>query len=184
MEVEDEDALLQRLFFKRFGRALPDEKEKEKDNEVDNIKFVIDLTDETDEMEVATPVVVVKTEPIETANVANVASVNKVANANSVYNESGVRVSRRLELIELAKARKAINEFGRSLRKKDVIQEKEAPLAAGNVIDTNDTDMAEDVSAVNAVNVESGNTTNADQIIAEIDAAIEASQRAIDEFDE
>ena len=71
MEVEDEDALLQRLFFKRFGRALPDEKEKEKDNEVDNIKFVIDLTDETDEMEVATPVVVVKTEPIEIVIVVN-----------------------------------------------------------------------------------------------------------------
>ncbi len=34
-------------------------------------------------------------------------------------------------MIELAKARKAVNEFGRSLRKKDVIPEKEAPLAAG-----------------------------------------------------
>jgi hypothetical protein len=58
MEVEDEDALLQRLFFKRFGRGLPEEKEKEKEkekeNDVDNIKFVIDLTDDTDEMEVAT----------------------------------------------------------------------------------------------------------------------------------
>ena len=167
MEVEDEDALLQRLFFKRFGRALPDEKEKEKDNEVDNIKFVIDLTDETDEMEVATPVVVVKTEPIETANVTNVASFNNVA--NSVYNESGVRVSRRLELIELAKARKAINEFGRSLRKKDVIPEKEAPLtASSSVIADNDTDMAEDVS-VNPV----GPVKTYEQVMAEIDAAIE-----------
>ncbi len=53
MEVEDEDSILERLFFKRYGRALP-EKEKEKDK-VDNIKFVIDLTDEKDEMEVAAP---------------------------------------------------------------------------------------------------------------------------------
>ena len=50
MEVEDEDTMLERLFFKKYGRALP---EKEKENDVDNIKFVIDLTDE-DEMEVAT----------------------------------------------------------------------------------------------------------------------------------
>ena len=106
MEVEDEDAVLQRLFFKKFGRALP-EPEKEKENEVDNIKFVIDLTDEVDEMEVAAPVVVVKTEPIEVAEVpevVNVSDVNNFANAKSVYNESGIRVSRRLELIELARA--------------------------------------------------------------------------------
>jgi hypothetical protein len=72
MEVEDEDTILERLFFKKYGRALP-EKEKEKD-EVDNIKFVIDLTDESDEMEVATseiaPVAVVKTEPVEDASKA------------------------------------------------------------------------------------------------------------------
>jgi hypothetical protein len=43
MEVEDEDTMLERLFFKRFGRALP-EKEKEKD-EVDQINMdLIDLT--------------------------------------------------------------------------------------------------------------------------------------------
>jgi hypothetical protein len=97
MEVEDEDAILERLFFKRYGRALP---EKEKD-EVDQINFVIDLTDEKDdseEMEVATPVAV-KTEPIEAAEApeieanANVAAVNNFANANSIYNESGIRVS-------------------------------------------------------------------------------------------
>jgi hypothetical protein len=179
MEVEDEDAMLQRLFFKRFGRALP-EMEREKDD-VDQINFVIDLTDEKDdsnEMEVATsdvvsPVVIVKTEPIEIANVSN---------ANSVYNESGIRVSRRLERLELAKARKAINEFGKSLRKAAVIPEKEAPLAAGteNVIADTDTNMSEDTS----VNPESGNTISDDQIIADIDAAIEASQKAIDEFDE
>jgi hypothetical protein len=185
MEVEDEDAILERLFFKKYGRGLPEkEKEKEKDNEVDQIKFVIDLTDE-DEMEVATEnvpaVAIVKTEPIEIANVinvvnvasvsnvANVASVNNFAKAKSVYNESGIRVSRRLELIKLAKARKAINEFGRSLRKKDVIPEKEAPLAASsNVIADNDTDMAEDVSA-NPV----GPVKTYEQVMAEIDAAIE-----------
>ena len=118
MEVEDEDAVLQRLFFKKYGRALP-EQEKEKESDVDNIKFVIDLTDEKDEeMEVATsnvvPVAVVKTEPIE----APVAPVVNVADATK-------RRSFRLERIELAKARKAINEFGKSLRKKDIIPEKE-----------------------------------------------------------
>jgi hypothetical protein len=137
-------------------------------------------------MEVATPVVVVKTEPIEiaNANVANVAAVNNFAEAKSVYNESGIRVSRRLELIELAKARKAINEFGKSLRKKDIIPEKEAPLAASsNVIADNDTDMAEDVSAVNVVK---SITTDeaiemAEKAIAESDAAIVANR---DEFDD
>jgi hypothetical protein len=207
MEVKDEDALLQRLFFKKYGRALPEtetEKEKEKENEVDQIKFVIDLTDESDEMEVATPVVVVKTEPIEIATNVNVTNVNNFAEAKSVYNESGIRVSRRLELIELAKARKAITEFGKSLRKSDVIQEKEAPLAAGNVIADNDTDMAEDVSSnpVGSVNpVESGNNVNAvesvtsveplttaeaiemaEAAIAESDAAIAANQKEIDKF--
>ncbi len=204
MEVEDEDALLQRLFFKRFGRALPevDEKEKEKEDEVDNIKFVIDLTDDIDEMEVATPgeVAVVKTEPIKAPEIVtnvNVANTSNVNNAYSVYNESGIRTSRRLELIELAKARKAITEFGKSLRKTNVIPEKEAPE---NVIADNDTDMAEDVS-VNAVNLVESVTINtietAEQIIAESDRRAEqiiaASQKEfadefgdtpIDEFDE
>jgi hypothetical protein len=179
MEVEDEDAILERLFFKRFGRALPEEKEKEKENDVDNINFVIDLTDEKDEdeMEVATsevPVAVVKTEPIEApeAPVVNVADVAK-------------RRSSRLERIELAKARKAITEFGKSLRKTEVIPEKEAPLAASNVITDNDTDMAEDVSAVNVVNHESITTDEAiemaEKAIAESDAAIVANR---DEFDD
>jgi hypothetical protein len=189
MEVEDEDSILERLFFKKYGRALPEkEKEKEKENEVDQIKFVIDLTDESDEMEVATPVVVVKTEPIEIAANVNVTNVNNFADAKSVYNESGIRVSRRLELIELARARKAITEFGKSLRKSDVIPEKEAPLAAGtSAIADNDTDMTEDVS-VNTVNVESLTTTEAIEMaeaaIAESDAAIAATQKVIDEFDD
>jgi hypothetical protein len=172
---EDEDSILERLFFKKFGRALP---EKEKENDVDNIKFVIDLTDDTNEMEVAAPVVVVKTEPIETpeivANNVNVANVN---NVYDVYNKSGVRVSRRLELIELAKARKAITEFGKNLRKNVVIPEKEAPLAAGteNVIADNDTDMAE-ANSVTTVNPEPVTTVKTvEQVIAEIDAVIAAN---------
>jgi hypothetical protein len=63
-----------------------------------------------------------------------------------------------------------------SLRKTDVIQEKEAPLAAENVIADNDTDMAEDVSAnpVGSVNnVESVTTSMTyEQTMAAIDAAI------------
>jgi hypothetical protein len=144
-------------------------------------------------MEVATPVVV-KTEPID-----NVTNVKK---AYDVYNESGIRVSRRLELIELAKARKAINEFGKSLRKTAVIPEKETPTfenvvadsnvsedaSASNVIINNDTDMAEDVS-VNAVNtietaeqVIARSDRRAEQILAESEAAIAARQEFTDEF--
>jgi hypothetical protein len=188
----DEDELLAKLFFKKYGRELPEvEKEKEEDA-VDQIKFVIDLTEEKDdEMEVATPVVVVKTEPIETPEIVtnvSVANISNVNNAYSVYNESGIRVSRRLELIELAKARKAINEFGKSLRKTNIIPEKEPD----NVIADTDTNMSEDVS-VNTVNT----IETAEQIIAESDRRAEqiiaASQKEfadefgdtpIDEFDE
>ncbi len=68
-----------------------------------------------------------------------------------------------------------------SLRKTDVIQEKEAPLAAENVIADTDTDMAEDtsvgsVNAVESVNsvesVTTGNTMTYEQTMAAIDAAI------------
>jgi hypothetical protein len=199
MEVEDEDSILERLFFKKYGRALPEkEKEKEKESDVDNIKFVIDLTDDTDEMEAdPTPVLIpiVKTEPIENPEiVANVNNVNNVNNKYDVYNESGIRVSRRLELIRLANARKAITEFGKTLRKKETIPEKEAPLAVGtsviaeNVIADTDSDMSEDRS----VNTESGNAVEslttaeafemAEQAIAESDAAIAANQKVIDKF--
>ncbi len=169
---EDEDSILEQLFFKKYGRALP-EKEKEKD-EVDNIKFVIDLTDDTDEMESDPTVLitVVKTEPAESVlDVANVADVPDVVKQR--------RASRRLEIIELARARKAITEFGKTLRKKEIIPEKEAPLAAGteNVIADNDSDMAEDnpvgsVNSVTTVNTESGNKMTFEQTIAAIDAAI------------
>jgi hypothetical protein len=108
MEVEDEDSILERLFFKRYGRALPEkEKEKEKDD-VDKINFVIDLTDE-DEMEVATsetaPVVaVVKTEPIEAAEAAEINTNVAVTNVTNVANVAKLRHSSRLERLELAKA--------------------------------------------------------------------------------
>jgi hypothetical protein len=189
MEVEDEDSILERLFFKKYGRALP-EKEKEKEKDEVDINFVIDLTDEKDEdeMEVATsevPVAVVKTEPIEIVNVVNVVNVAEATKQR--------RASRRLEIIELAKARKAITAFGQSLRKSEVIPEKEAPLAASsNVIADTDSDMSEDRS-VTTVNNESGNNvveslTTAEAIemaeaaIAESNAAIAANQKEIDKF--
>jgi hypothetical protein len=185
MEVEDKDALLQRLFFKRFGRALPEEKEKEKENEVDQIKFVIDLTDDTDEMEdVQTPVLIsiVKTEPIETPEiVANVANVS-VANANVA--DASKRRSFRLERLELAKARKAITEFGKSLRKDVVIPEKEAPE---NVIADTDSNMSEanSVNPVGSVNVvESLTTAEAIEMAEAAIAEIAATQKVIDEFED
>ena len=188
MEVEDEDALLRRLFFKKYGRALPDETEKEKESDVDKINFVIDLTDDTEEMEDDTtpplvPIPVVKTEAPEAPEIDDV----NVANVNNVTSESVVNVadvakrrSFRLERLELAKARKAITEFGKSLRKTDVIQEKEAPE---NVIADKDTDMA----AANSVNPESGNTVDkavktTEQVIAESDAAIKACEEFVAEF--
>jgi hypothetical protein len=169
MEVEDEDSILQRLFFKKYGRALP---EKEKENDVDNIKFVIDLTDE-DEMEVATsevvPAAVVKTEPID-----------------SDLNESAAAkvIADRKERRELVKARKALVAFGKTLRKSNVIPEKEAPNSENVIADSN---VSED-SNVNTVNVESLTTDEAIEMaeaaIAESDAAIAANQKVIDEFDD
>jgi hypothetical protein len=170
MEVEDEDAVLQRLFFKKYGRALP-EQEKEKESDVDNIKFVIDLTDEKDEdeMEVATsevvPVAVVKTEPNEVANAAKV-------------------LADRKERRELIRARKALVAFGKTLRKSEVIPEKEAPLAAGNVIADTDSNSVKPVGPVNTV--ESLTTDEAIEMaeaaIAESDAAV--NQKVMDEFDD
>jgi hypothetical protein len=178
MEVEDEDTILERLFFKKYGRALPDETEKEKESDVDNIKFVIDLTDE-DEMEVATSnnvqaVAVVKTEPIEiVANVINAAKV----------------IADRKERRELVKARKALVAFGKTLRKSEVIPEKEAPLAAGNVIADTDSNVSEanSVNPVGPVNVVESLTTDeaiemAEAAIAESDAAV--NQKVMDEFDD
>ena len=125
---------------------------------------LIDLTEE-DEMEVATSEVVqvvVKTEPIEAAPIDD------------------RRRSSRLERL------------GKSLRKTDVIPDKEAP--AENVIADADTDMAEDTSVGSVNAVESVNSVEsepltaaeafemAEQAIAESDAAIAANQMVIDNF--
>jgi hypothetical protein len=145
MEVEGENEIFKRLFLKRFGRELPEQERNEVDEIVGNMDL-IDLTNDDDEMEVATPaavVVVVKTEAPETPETPETPM-------------DGRRRSSRLERA--------------SLRKTEVIQEKEAPLAAGteNVIADTDEDMAEDVSNVNP---ESGKTY--EEIMADIDAAIE-----------
>jgi hypothetical protein len=184
MEVEDEDSILQRLFFKKYGRALP-ETEKEKDSEVDQINFVIDLTDDTEEMEDDTtpPLIpVIKTEPIETAEAPEIVNVTHESGVADVANVDidNRRRSFRLERLELAKARKAITEFGKSLRKKDIIPEKEPE----NIIADTDTDMA----AADSVNPESGNNIDkaiktTEQVIAESDAAIKACEEFVAEWD-
>jgi hypothetical protein len=161
MEVEDDNEILKRLFLQKFGRTLP---ELEKRNEVDEIvgnMDLIDLTNDDDEMEVATPaavVVVVKTEAPEAAPEA-----------------APIDDRRRSSRLE-------------RLRKTDVIPEKEAP--AENVIANNDTDMAEDVSNVNTEsgnNIVEPLTADeafemAEAAIAESDAAIKANQMVIDGF--
>ena len=160
MEVEDDNEILKRLFLQKFGRTLP---ELEKRNEVDDIvgnMDLIDLTKDEDEMEVATSEVVqvvVKTEPIEAPEAPT----------------DDRRRSSRLER--------------RGLRKSEVIQEKEAPLAAeNNVIADNDTDMAEDKSVESVNTVEPLTAAEAfemaEQAIAESDAAIAANQMVIDKF--
>jgi hypothetical protein len=144
--------------------ALP-EREKEKDD-VDKINFVIDLTDETEDMEVAAPVpveVVVKTEPIEVAETPET-----VANVAKLRQERG----------ELAKARKAITEFSKTLRKTNVIPEKEAPLAASNVVADSNVSVDASVNPIESVNP----IQTAEQTIAESDAVIEASREFVAEF--
>jgi hypothetical protein len=170
MEVDD-DEILQRLFFKKFGRALPEVSVR---NEVDEINFVIDLTEEMEDDAAAVPNVIpitVKTEPIEAAEAPKI-----------VTNVAKRRQSSRLERLELAKAREAIEAFGKSLRKSEVIPEKEAPLAAGNVIADTDSNMSEDTT----VNPESITTAEAiemaEQAIAESDAAIAANREFAAEF--
>jgi hypothetical protein len=163
MEVEDEDSILERLFFKKYGRALP---EPEKESDVDQIKFVIDLTDDTDEMESdPTPVLlpIVKTEQNEAAeNIANVARL-------------------RQERRELVKARKAVTAFGKSLRKTNVIPEKEASeVSAGSNVSVD--------ASVNPIEPVTGNTVRtAEQ--AEMDAdqkefVAEFGDIPLDEFDD
>jgi hypothetical protein len=163
MEVEDEDSILQRLFFKKYGRALPDETEKEKESDVDKIKFVIDLTDE-DEMEVATSnnvqaVAVVKTEPIE---------INSDPNASAAAKVLADRKERR----ELVKARKALIAFGKTLRKSVQIPEKEAPEVVA------DSNVSEDTS-VNIAKTAEQTEMEAD----EKEFAAEFGDVPLDEFD-
>jgi hypothetical protein len=150
MEVEGDNETLKRLFLQRFGRELP-ELERSPVDDINQAMDLIDLTKEDeDEMEVATSEVVqvvVKIEPTEAPETPETPETPM----------DGRRRSSRLERA--------------SLRKTDVIQEKEAPLAAGtaNVIADNDTDMAEDVSNVNT---ESGNNMTYEEAMAAIDAAI------------
>jgi hypothetical protein len=158
MEVEGDNETLKRLFLKRFGRELP---EREERNEVDDIVGNMDLIDLTkdedeDEMEVATSEVV------------------QVVVVKTETPEAAPIDDRRRS-----------SRLGR-LRKTDVIKEKEAPLAAENVIADNDTDMAEDKS-VESVNTVEPLTSDeafemAEQAIAESDAAIAENQKVIDGF--
>jgi len=162
MEVEDEDTILERLFFKKYGRALP-EKEKEKENDVDQINFVIDLTDDkndSEEMEVATPVVVVKTEPIET--VVNVSNTN-------VADVAKLRQERR----ELVKGRKALIAFGKTLRKSVQIPDKEAPEVSA------DSKVSEDTSVNTVKTAEQAEMEADDQ-----EFAAEFGDIPLDEFDD
>jgi hypothetical protein len=190
MEVEDEDEILQRLFFKKFGRALPEVSVR---NEVDEINFVIDLTEEEEmEASVSAPVVIplpikiVKTEPTEVATI----DVTKVANATKIAPTVTNTAEARKERRECAKARKAITTFGKNLavkktiRKNIVIPEKEAPTPE-NVIAATDSNLSEDRS-VNPIKT-------AEQITAESNAEIEADQKEfvaefgdipLDEFDD
>jgi hypothetical protein len=174
MEVDD-DEILQRLFFKKFGRALPEVSVR---NEVDEINFVIDLTkDEEEEMKsdaaaVPNAIPIIKTEPTEVINTSTV-DVAKVA-------------ADRKERREVAKARKAITAFGKTLRKTAQIKEKEAPE---NVVA--DSNLSEDRSAIHVESVNPIKT--AEQITAESNAEIEADQKEfvaefgdipLDEFDD
>ncbi len=108
--------------------------------DVDLDMNLIDLTKDEDEMEVATSEVV--------------QVVVKTEPIEAPEARDNRRRSSRLER--------------RGLRKAEAIPEKEAPLAAENVIADTDEDMAEDVSTVNP---ESGKTF--EQVMADIDAAIE-----------
>jgi hypothetical protein len=64
MEVEDEDKLLQRLFFKKFGRALPKKKSDEADLDIDP-KDLTEEQDKWDAIPTLAPVDIVKKESIE-----------------------------------------------------------------------------------------------------------------------
>ena len=78
MEVENEDEILQRLFFKKFGYALPEEKSVD----VDLDMTLIDQTNEHEEMDATpnlAPVIIVKTDDTVKTAVNQVETVDKVA---------------------------------------------------------------------------------------------------------
>jgi hypothetical protein len=82
MEVKNDDEILQRLFFKKFGRALPEKKSVDVDLDMN----LIDLTKEHDEMDATptlAPVVIVKTESIEIDDTVKTA-VNQVEAVDKV----------------------------------------------------------------------------------------------------
>jgi hypothetical protein len=82
MEVENDNEILQRLFFKKFGRALPEKKSVDVDLDMN----LIDLTKEHDEMDATptlAPVVIVKAELIEIEDTVKTA-VNQVETVNKV----------------------------------------------------------------------------------------------------
>ncbi len=82
MEVEDEDKLLQRLFFQKYGRALP----KKKSDKVDLDMDLKDLTEEQDKLDAIptlAPVDFVKKESIEIDNTVKTA-VNQVEEVEKV----------------------------------------------------------------------------------------------------
>jgi hypothetical protein len=180
MEVEEEDEILQRLFFKKFDRALPEQPKK---SDVDDIDMdLIDLTKDNEEMEADTtpvlvplPIVVVKAEPIKIAN-ANL-------NALTITNVAAARAERK-EFNRFAKAAKKfaktlpdLNPAPKMIRKtlwKSVqIPEKETPqenvIAAANA----DMDMSEDKPVDQVNSVESVEPVKSD-------AELEAEQREFD----
>jgi hypothetical protein len=72
MEVEEEDKLLQKLFFKKFGRALPKKKNDEVDLDMD-LKDLIKEQGKMDAIPILAPVDIVKKESIEIDDTAKTA---------------------------------------------------------------------------------------------------------------
>jgi hypothetical protein len=148
----DEDEILAKLFFKKYGRALP-EKEKEKEKDDVDINFVIDLTDGPDEMEVVTseaaPVVVVKKEPIEAAEAAeidinpnaptaaNLAEARKERKAFKQFTKSAKIFAKKLAKSNPNPTQKRVRKIRVAEGVDTVIPEKEAPT---NSTDPNTTD--------------------------------------------
>jgi ribosomal protein L3 len=122
-------------------------------------------------MEVATPVVVVKTEPIE------VAEINSDSNASATAKVIADRKERR----ELVKARKALIAFGKTLRKSVKIPEKEAPEVSADSNVSVDTS----VNPVESVTVKPVRTAEQAEMDAEQEEFVaEFGDIPLDEFDD